>query len=119
MRTVTLALLLIVPIAAGGTGTPSIQSASGTTTINLKDGLTYVWIPPGTYRMGFHGAVVVRSFSDVEEECLGNELPRHSVTLSRGFWLGKTLVTQSEYREYASRLVRRGAYCCGCSYVKD
>lgn len=99
MRTVPLTLLLIVPIAAAETSAPSIQPASGTTKINPKDGLTYVWIRPGTYRMGCHGAVVERSFSVVEEACLGNELPRHSVTLSRGFWLGKTLVTQSAYQK--------------------
>jgi formylglycine-generating enzyme required for sulfatase activity len=97
MRTAAVTLLLIVPIAAGGIGTQSTQSASGTTEINPRDGLTYVWIPPGAYRMGCLGAVVERSFTDVEEACLGNELPRHSVTLSHGFWLGKTSVTQAAY----------------------
>ena len=98
MRRVAIVLLLIARLAAGGTGTQSTQFASSTIKINQRDGLTYMWIPPGAYRMGCHGAVVERSFSDVEEACLGNELPRHSVTLSRGFWLGKTLVTQSAYR---------------------
>jgi len=98
MRTSALTLFLIVQITAGGTGTQAIQSASGRTQTNPRDGLTYMWIPPGAYRMGCLSAVVERSFSDVEEACLGNELPRHSVALSRGFWLGKTLVTQSAYR---------------------
>jgi formylglycine-generating enzyme required for sulfatase activity len=98
MRRVATLLLLIAPLAAGRTGTQSIQAAPGTIKINQRDGLTYMWIPPSAYRMGCQGAVVERSFSDVEEACLGNELPRHSVTLSRGFWLGKTLVTQSVYR---------------------
>jgi formylglycine-generating enzyme required for sulfatase activity len=98
MRTSALALFLIVQITAGGTDTQALQSASGTTKTNPRDGLTYMWIPSGAYRMGCLGAVVERSFSDIAEACLGNELPRHPVSLSRGFWLGKTLVTQSAYR---------------------
>jgi formylglycine-generating enzyme required for sulfatase activity len=69
------------------------QPAGGTSKINPKDGLTYVWIPPANFRMGCLGPV-----SKGSEECLGNELPRHSITLTKGFWLGQTLVTQNAYR---------------------
>jgi formylglycine-generating enzyme required for sulfatase activity len=69
-------------------------SAQSKTKINPTDGLTYVWIPPGTFRMGCLGAV-----SPGSEECLGNELPRHSVTLTKGFWLGQTLVTHAAYKK--------------------
>jgi formylglycine-generating enzyme required for sulfatase activity len=70
----------------------------GTTKLNLKDGLDYAWIPPGKFRMGCLGAVVERRQGPGIEECLNNELPRRSVTLSRGFWIGRTLVTQAAYR---------------------
>jgi formylglycine-generating enzyme required for sulfatase activity len=91
--------LTVVLIAVGGLDAHSTQSQVGVTKINQEDGLTYVWISPGTYRMGCLGAVVERSAGIGGEACLGNELPRHSVTLSRGFWLGKTLVTQVAYQK--------------------
>ena len=43
-------------------------------------------IPPGTFWMG-------RSSSDGESSQYDNELPRHQVRLTRGFWLGQTPVT--------------------------
>lgn len=39
--------------------------------VNPKDGLTYVWIPPGSFEMGCLGG-----------ECIIDELPKHSVTLT-------------------------------------
>jgi formylglycine-generating enzyme required for sulfatase activity len=52
------------------------------------DGLTYVWIPSGTFRMGC---------SPDDSECFDNERPAHTVTLTRGFWIGQTAVTQAAY----------------------
>jgi formylglycine-generating enzyme required for sulfatase activity len=59
--------------------------AAGSTKVNPKDGLTYVWIPPGTFTMGC---------SPGDNECFENEEPAHQVTLTRGFWIGQTEVTQ-------------------------
>jgi sulfatase modifying factor 1 len=70
------------------------QRIGGKSKINPKDGLTYVWIPPATFRMGCLGPV-----TEGLEECLGNELPRHSVILTRGFWLGQTLVPQVAFKQ--------------------
>lgn len=44
------------------------------------------WIPPGTFLMGSPGAEFGR-FLD--------EGPQHEVTLTRGYWLGETPVTQA------------------------
>jgi sulfatase modifying factor 1 len=57
--------------------------------INHKDGLTYVWITPGTFQMGC-------STDDVE--CPEDEKPMHQVTISRGFWIGQTEVTQEAWQ---------------------
>jgi formylglycine-generating enzyme required for sulfatase activity len=46
------------------------------------------FIPPGTFRMGSPSNEVDR---------LDNEGPQMSVTISRGFWMGRYLVTQGEY----------------------
>jgi formylglycine-generating enzyme required for sulfatase activity len=57
------------------------------TKVNSRDGLTYVWIPPGTYNMGA---------SDGEIKWFSDEEPAHEVTLTKGFWMGQTPVTQGE-----------------------
>ncbi len=69
---------------------PSPVSAQARTKVNPQDGLTYVWIPAGTFQMGC---------SPDDSECFGNEKPAHSVTLTRGFWIGQTLVTQAAYKK--------------------
>ena len=57
--------------------------------MNPKDGLTYVWIPPGKFQMGC-------SLGDTE--CGSDEKPAHPVTITKGFWLGQTPVTQQAYQ---------------------
>jgi formylglycine-generating enzyme required for sulfatase activity len=62
---------------------PSITEARptpkpGETKVNPKDGLTYVWIPPGKFMMG-----------DSARE----------VTILKGFWLGQTPVTQAAFEK--------------------
>lgn len=56
---------------------------------NPRDGLTYVWIPPGNFTMGC---------SPGDKECYDEESP-HLVTISKGFWLGKSEVTQAAYQK--------------------
>ncbi len=46
-------------------------------------GMEFVYIPPGDFMMG----------SDKEN----NEKPIHKVTISKGFWMGKTEVTQAQW----------------------
>ncbi|HTP34268.1 MAG TPA: SUMF1/EgtB/PvdO family nonheme iron enzyme [Candidatus Acidoferrales bacterium] len=62
------------------------------TRVNPKDGLTYVWIPPGEFTMGC---------SPGDYQCQPNEKPPHAVTISRGFWLGQTEVTQAAFAKFA------------------
>ena len=64
------------------------QVAPKTKEVNSKDGLTYVWIPNGTFTMGC---------SPADNECEDYEKPPHVVTLTKGFWLGQTEVTQGAY----------------------
>jgi formylglycine-generating enzyme required for sulfatase activity len=56
--------------------------------VNPKDGLTYVWIGAGTFRMGC---------SDGDAECDADEKPAHEVTIAKEFWVGQTEVTQAAY----------------------
>jgi formylglycine-generating enzyme required for sulfatase activity len=74
-----------VPIATVVGGGPR----AGEVKVNPKDGLTYVWMPPGTFSMGC---------SPGDNECAGAEKPAHQVTISKGFWIGQTVVTQEAYQ---------------------
>ena len=62
----------------------------GETKTNSDDGLTYVWVPPGSFSMGC-------SLGDAE--CAEDEKPVHAVTISKGFWIGRTEVTEEAYRK--------------------
>lgn len=58
--------------------------------MNSRDGLNYVWIPPGTYMMGGSAG---------DQFSRPSELPAHQVTITHGFWMGQTLVTQAAYKK--------------------
>ena len=64
------------------------NTPAGTTWVNPKDGLTYVWIAPGKFRMGC---------SPGDTDCFPDETP-HEVIIDHGFWMGQTLVTQGAYK---------------------
>ena len=65
---------------------------------NRRDGLKYVWIPGGAFMMG-------RSPGD--DESGGFEEPAHRVTITRGFWIGKTPVTVAAYQRFAGSSGRK------------
>ncbi len=62
---------------------------------NPVDGLDYLWIPPGAFQMG-----CVRG----DDECDEAEKPRHEVTITRGFWLGKSEVTVGAYERFVQAM---------------
>ena len=81
---------------------------SPTSKINPRDGLRYIWIPPGVYAMGC---------SPGDTRCFSWEPRTHRVKIARGFWIGETEVTQGvcrretgwgegwrEYRRAAARV---------------
>jgi formylglycine-generating enzyme required for sulfatase activity len=79
---------------ADASGTANVATGANSvapppkTKVNPKDGLTYVWIPPGKFQMGC---------SPDDKYCTSFELPVHSVTLTAGFWMGQMPVTQKDY----------------------
>jgi formylglycine-generating enzyme required for sulfatase activity len=64
----------------------------GETRLNAKDGLNYAWAPPGMFRMGC---------SPGDLECFPEESPPHLVSLTRGFWIGQTEVTERAWGIYS------------------
>ncbi len=67
---------------------------AGTPRLNQKDQAYYVWIPPGTFRMG------CSEQPEKDQECDSDEFPAHDVTIGQGFWLGQTEVTVGAYERF-------------------
>lgn len=76
-------------------GATSLTVAAMKTRVNPGDGLTYVWIPPGTFQMGCSPGD--DSECDTTRYPHSGEKPRHTVTISKGFWIGQTPMTQVAY----------------------
>jgi formylglycine-generating enzyme required for sulfatase activity len=72
-------------------------AAAGRLTVNPKDGLKYVWIPPGTFQMGC---------APGDDECTSDEKPPHQVQISKGFWLAQTPVSVGAYKRFAREKVK-------------
>jgi len=66
---------------------------AGEVKVNPKDGLKYVWIPPGIFTMGC---------SPGDSECSGAEKPAHQVSIRKGFWIGQTAVTVGAYKRFTA-----------------
>ena len=88
------------PIEPASVQTPqeAVPTPAAKLKVNPKDGLKYVWIPPGTYMMGC---------SPGDTECYGKEKPPHQVTITKGFWLGQTEVTVEAYKRLAAATGRQ------------
>lgn len=84
---------LAIACIAGSAWYTSVHLAPGQVGMNSTDGLAYVWIPPGTFQMGC---------SPGDTECYDDEKPAHSVTISKGFWLGQTPVTVAAYKRFVA-----------------
>ena len=69
--------------------TRSVRKCGETCTVTLPGGakMEMIWCSPGKFQMGSPSG---------EPGRLSNE-PLHSVTLTRGFWLGKYEVTQRQW----------------------
>jgi sulfatase modifying factor 1 len=80
-------------LALSGLAVASLSAAPAPKTrTSEKDGLVYVWIPPGSYTAGCPAA---------EAACTENEKPARAVRIEKGFWIGKTEVTTGAYKRYA------------------
>jgi formylglycine-generating enzyme required for sulfatase activity len=68
--------------------------------------LDFAWVPPGVFLMGSPEDEEGRVLSDEEDrdpDCKPGEGPQHEVTLTRGFWMGTTPVTQLQFARVMGR----------------
>jgi formylglycine-generating enzyme required for sulfatase activity len=106
LRFLILIVFLAVTTAVGAQQQPTkvqarlgdLGPSPGTVRENPKDGLKYVWIPPGTFMMGC---------SPGDSDCGDEEKPPHQVTITKGLWLGQTEVTVAAYRRFAGATGRQ------------
>ena len=82
------------PVPAPKAAVPSAppvrsEPTPGATWTDPVAGVTFCWIPSGTFTMGS---------PTTEEGRFDGEGPQHQVTISKDFWLGKTEVTQAQWQ---------------------
>jgi formylglycine-generating enzyme required for sulfatase activity/tRNA A-37 threonylcarbamoyl transferase component Bud32 len=78
---------------------PTISAmGDGPVGMNPMDGLPYSWIPPGSFQMGC---------SPDDDSCDYPEKPPHTVTITKGFWMGQTEVTLDAYQRFAKETGRK------------
>ncbi|MBF0323421.1 MAG: SUMF1/EgtB/PvdO family nonheme iron enzyme, partial [Magnetococcales bacterium] len=75
-------------------------------------GLEFVWVPPGSCKMGQNKGehnTLVKMFGDEKyADWFAQEQPRHLVELD-GFWIGRTPVTRGQWAQFAE----------ACLYLSD
>jgi formylglycine-generating enzyme required for sulfatase activity len=87
---VIFAILALAVLAVRMGDATAVSAQAAKTKVNPHDGLTYVWISPGTFQMGC---------SSDDSECGDEEKPAHSITITSGFWIGQTPVTQEAFKK--------------------
>ena len=85
---VIMGLLFVLALPTIEDGLLWARARLSVTRVNPKDGLTYVRISPGEFRMGCDGS-----------ECESDEKPQHRVRITREFWIGQTEVTRAAYKK--------------------
>jgi len=87
-------LLLLIAVAMFGRSRwADTLKAYESPITNAKDGLEYTWIPAGEFRMGC---------VPNDPDCDSDEKPRHAVTLTNGFWIGRTEVTVAAFDTFVA-----------------
>ncbi len=102
MMTIKHAILLALAVLPAFPQTPAAQPSfpkvqaphTGQAMVNPVDALTYVWIPQGTFAMGCSAG---------DNDCDRDEKPSHQVTITKGFWMGQTPVTQEAYQRITGK----------------
>lgn len=91
--------------------------------INTQDGSVLVWIPASTFTMGPTTTVPEAKWDKggqlIREAALTVEHPKHKVTLTRGFYMGRTEVTWKQYEVFAKETGRPMPNISGAANIPD
>jgi sulfatase modifying factor 1 len=91
-----LASMLLTGALIARSGDQDVKAAT-----SRKDGLAYVWIPPGLFQMGCVPG------DNCEMESRRDEGPRHAVRLTKGYWMCRTEVTVEAFQRFVAKTGRR------------
>ena len=81
---------LWIGLLVAATATIAIVARRAQIKTGPSDGLVYIWVKPGSFFTGC---------DPKDEECMGRERPRREITLDKGFWIGRTEVTQRAFQK--------------------
>jgi formylglycine-generating enzyme required for sulfatase activity len=103
MRTHAVPRLVLPLVLASAAGLAGADDARGPSAVETspRDGLAYVELPAGSFRMGCVPG------DECEREERQDESPRHPVTLTRGFWISRTEVTVEAFSRFVEATGRR------------
>ena len=93
------------------TPAPPKDPQAGDVWVNPKDGMEMVYIAPGEFTLGTSDAQVEASIKEHptdKPERFGHEQPQGRVRLD-GYWIGRTEVTNAQYRHFVQATRHRGA----------
>jgi formylglycine-generating enzyme required for sulfatase activity len=93
LKYVVLAVVAVVLVVGGIWYVIQHRVKKGEVRVNPTDGLKYVWVPSGAFLMGCSAG---------DAECYDFEKPSHGVGISKGFWLGQTVVTVDAYKRFTA-----------------
>ena len=92
-----------IALAQGGAKPWEVPGTNASDIIAGPDGGIYVWVPPGTFRMGSTEADIKATEQfGMQAIWLKQETPAHQVQLSHGFWLGRSEVTNRQFRIFCT-----------------
>ncbi len=82
---------VFLPVILTAVAALTAQTPPSKVKVNPKDGLEYVWIPPGKFQMGCVPG---------DDGCRSDEKPRHRVEITKDFWMSRTEVTVAAYKRF-------------------
>jgi sulfatase modifying factor 1 len=93
--------LLLAPGQGQGANADHSPAGQSKAATSRRDGLTYVFLPPGVVELGcVPGDACARDDRK-------DETPRHAVKLTMGFWIGATEVTVGAFQKFVAETGRR------------
>lgn len=81
------------------------------------EGMKMVFIPPGEFMMGISKAEIAKLNNEHYRRRITPERPQHKVTISQGFYLSATEVTQAQWRAVMGFIHSRGAQTSPVAYT--
>ena len=111
MRRLFLILSAVLFAATVGASKPAREPRPGKpikTKTNRRDGAKMVYVPPGTFLMGNDGTTLDAlekrfPWRENGRELAEKEAPQHQVTITRGYWIYRTEVTNLMYRKFIEK----------------